>query len=41
MGAGDLRDEVVYVVVFCGGALSFVDEGRGARERVVGFADEV
>jgi hypothetical protein len=36
-----LRDEVVDVVVFGGGALAFVDEGRGAGEGVVRFADQV
>jgi hypothetical protein len=35
------RDEVVDVVVFGGGALGLVDEGRGAGEGIVGFADEV
>lgn len=37
----DLRDEVEYVVVFCGCSLGFVDKGGGSRKRVVGFSDEV
>jgi hypothetical protein len=36
-----LRDEVINIVVFGGCALCFVDEGRGAGEGVVGFANEV
>jgi hypothetical protein len=32
---------MVYIVVFGGCALCFVDEGRGAGEGVVGFANEV
>jgi hypothetical protein len=41
VGDGRVGDEVVDVVVVGGGARGFVDEGRGAREGVVGFADEV
>jgi hypothetical protein len=41
VGRVNARDEVVDVVVFCGGALRLVDEGRGPRKRVVYFADDV